>query len=81
MYNNNQVLVADTTLSLTDGTTNYIKYDAPTNTISADTTASGNIKCEVVCSSGVITSILYRTSKESYLDFAISITGALPSQG
>lgn len=81
MYNNNQISVADTTLALTDGTTNYIKYDAPTNTISADTVASGNIKCEVVCSWGAITSILYRTSKESYLDFAISLTGALPSQG
>ena len=50
MYNNNQISVADTTIALTDGTTNYIKYDAPTNTISADTVASGNIKCEVVCS-------------------------------
>ena len=74
MYNNNQVSVADTTLTLTDNTTNYVKYNPVTNVISSDTAAIGNIKCEIVCSSGIITSVLYRTSKESYLDFAISIT-------
>lgn len=80
MYNNAQQEVADTTISLTDNTTNYMKYDVASNTVSCDTSATGNIKCEIVCSSGVVTSILYRVSKESYLDFTIALTGALPSQ-
>ena len=50
MYNNNEISVADTSIAITDGITNYIKYEAHTNSISADTVASGNIKCEVVCS-------------------------------
>ncbi len=79
-YNGNPVTVSDTALTLVDNQTNYIKYSYPTNTISADTTNSGNIKARVIIASGVITSIQYYVAKESYIDFTVSITGALPSQ-
>lgn len=66
---------------MADGQTNYIKYNYPTNTFSVDTVNSGNIKAQVVTSSGAISSISYRTAKESYVDFTVALTGALPSQG
>jgi hypothetical protein len=46
-YNGNPVTVGDTSLTLTDNQTNYIKYDYPTNTISVDAVNSGNIKARV----------------------------------
>lgn len=79
-YNGNPVTVADTALTLADNQTNYIKYSYPTNTISVDTTNSGNIKARVTTVSGAITSIQYYVAKESYIDFTVTITGALPSQ-
>lgn len=60
--------------------TNYIKYSYPTNTVSSDLVNSGNIKAEVVVTAGIITSITYRNAKESYIDFTVAITGALPDQ-
>ena len=80
LYNGNPVTVADTNLLLTDNTTNYIKYNFTTNTISVDTVNGGNIKAVVVTLAWVITSIVYRFSKESLIDFTVAITGALPSQ-
>jgi len=79
-YNGNPVTVTDTTLALADNQTNYIKYSYPTNTISVDTVNSGNIKARVVTSAWVITSIQYYVAKESYIDFTVTITWALPSQ-
>lgn len=79
-YNWNPVTVADTSLTLTDNQTNYIKYSYPTNTISVDTTNSGNIKARVTTVSWAITSIQYYVAKESYIDFTVTITWALPSQ-
>ena len=79
-YNWNPVTVADTSLTLADNQTNYIKYSYPTNTISVDTVNSGNIKARAIVASGVITSITYYVAKESYIDFTVAITGALPSQ-
>lgn len=49
-YNGNQVLVADTDLTLADNTTNYIKYAFNTNTISVDTSNTGNIKSSITTS-------------------------------
>lgn len=72
--------VPDTNLTMTDNTTNYIKYDYPSNTFSVDTVNSGNIKAQVITIGGVITSIGYRTAKESYIDFTVALTGALPPQ-
>lgn len=79
-YNGATVTIADTNLTMTDNATNYIKYDYPTNTISADTVNAGNIKVVVTTLSGVITSITYRNPKESFIDFTVSLTGALPNQ-
>lgn len=79
-YNWNPVTVADTNLTLADNQTNYIKYSYPTNTISVDTVNSGNIKARAIVASGVITSLTYYVAKESYIDFTVTITWALPSQ-
>lgn len=79
-YNGNVVAVGDQNLTLADNTTNYIKYDYPTNTISFNGTNSGNVKAVVTTLSWVITSIVYRNPKESYIDFTVAITWALPSQ-
>lgn len=79
-YNGNPVTVADTNLTLADNQTNYIKYSYPTNTISVDTVNSGNIKARAIVASGVITSLTYYVAKESYIDFTVAITGALPPQ-
>lgn len=79
-YNGSPVSVPDTNLTMTDNTTNYIKYNYSSNTFSVDTVNSGNIKAQVVTLGGVITSIGYRTAKESYIDFTVAITGALPPQ-
>lgn len=79
-YNWLPVSVPDTNLTMTDNTTNYIKYDYPSNTFSVDTVNSGNIKAQVITIGGVITSIGYRTAKESYIDFTVALTGALPPQ-
>lgn len=79
-YNGNMVTVPNTNLTLTDNTTNYIKYSYPTNTITVDTVNSGNIKAIVTTVSGAITNITYLNPKESYIDFTVTITGALPSQ-
>jgi len=79
-YNGNTVAIPDTNLTLTNNTTNYIKYDYPTNTISVSLVDSGNVKASVITSAGVITAISYRNPKESFIDFTVTITGALPSQ-
>ena len=65
---------------MADNATNYIKYDYPSNTFSVDTVNSGNVKAQVITLGGVITSIGYRTAKESYIDFTVALTGALPDQ-
>jgi hypothetical protein len=65
---------------MTDNATNYIKYDYPTNTISSSTSVGGNIKVVITTVSGVITGISYRNAKESFIDFTVAITGALPDQ-
>ena len=79
-YNGSPISVPDTNLILANNTTNYIKYDYPTNTFSVDTVNSWNIKAQVITSSWAISSITYRTAKESYIDFTVALTGALPSQ-
>lgn len=79
-YNGNPVTVANTNLTLADNQTNYIKYTYPTNLISGDTVNSGNIKAKVIVTTGVITSIEYYVAKESYIDFTVSLTWALPIQ-
>lgn len=68
------VTVGDQSLTLTDNATNYIKYDYASNTISSNTINDGNIKVVVIVASGSITSINYRNSKESYIDFAVTLT-------
>jgi len=72
--------VADTSLTLTDNVTNYIKYDFATNTISSGTVNSGNVKAIAVVVSGVIVSIAYKTAKETFIDYTVVISDALPSQ-
>lgn len=47
-YNELPQTVVDTDLTLTDGTTNYIKYDFATNAITSSTVNSGNVKVAVV---------------------------------
>jgi len=64
-YNWSPQTVADTNITLVNNTTNYVKYDFATNTISVDQTNSGNIKITIVTLSGVINSINYNVSKES----------------
>ena len=73
-YNGNVVEVGDQALALADNATNYIKYDYPTNTISFNGSDTGNVKAVVTTLSGVITSIVYRNPKESYIDFTVAIT-------
>ena len=70
-YNNAPQLAVDTNLTLTNNTTNYIKYNFATNTISADIVNSGNIKAVAVTLSSIITSITIQSTKESYLDPAM----------
>lgn len=79
-YNWNPVTVSDTSLTLADNQTNYVKYSYPTNTISVDTINSWNIKARIVTSSWAITSIQYYVAKESYIDFTVTLTWALPAQ-
>jgi len=79
-YNGNVVTVWDQALTLANNTTNYIRYDYATNTISSSTTDWGNVKAVATTLAGSITWITYRNPKESYIDFAVSITWALPSQ-
>lgn len=79
-YNGAQVTVSDTNLTLADNTTNYVKYTYPTNTVSFDWVNAGNIKAIISTLGGVITSITYKVAKESYIDFTVAITGALPPQ-
>lgn len=67
-YNWNPQLVPNTNILLTNNTTNYIVYDPGTNTLTASTVNSWNIKADITCLWGVITSITYRSAKESYLD-------------
>lgn len=79
-YNGAMISIADKSLTLTDNTTNYITYEYTTNTISSNTTGLGNVKAVVTVLAGIITNISYRTAKESFIDFTVSLTGALPSQ-
>lgn len=79
-YNAAPQEVADTNIVLTDNTTNYIKYDFATNTISTSTVNSGNVKAIAVVLSGVIVSIAYKTAKETFIDYTVTINDALPSQ-
>jgi hypothetical protein len=72
--------VADTSLTIADNTTNYITYTYATNVVSSNTTNTGNVKVIVTTASGLVTGITYKNAKESYIDFSVSITGALPSQ-
>lgn len=66
VYNGNQQLITDTTLWLANNTTNYIKYDFISNAITADTSNTGNIKAVIVTALWAITSISYRSHKESF---------------
>jgi len=68
LVNRTQVTIADTNLTLTDNTTNYIVYDYVTNVVSVNTTGVGLVKATAVVVSGVITSITYKVIKESYAD-------------
>lgn len=79
-YNGLPQTVADTPLVLANNTTNYIKYAYNTNSFSVDTINTWNIKAQVVTLGWVITSIWYRTAKESYIDFTVALTWALPPQ-
>ncbi len=79
-YNWSTVTVPDTSLTLIDNATNYIKYDYPTNTISSSTSSGGNVKVVVTTVSGAITNIEYRNAKESFIDFSVTIEWALPDQ-
>lgn len=79
-YNGSTVTVPDTNLTLTDNATNYIKYDYPTNVVSASTSSGGNVKVVVTTVSGAITNISYRNAKESFIDFSVTIEWALPDQ-
>ena len=80
LYNGNVVAVPDTTLTLTNNTINYVKYNFPSNTTTVDTADTGNVKVAITTLSGVITNIDYRQIKEAYIDFSVAITWALPSQ-
>lgn len=71
----------DTNLTLAPSTTNYIHYNYTTNTITVDTIDSSTTKAIVVTNSTIPTSIIQKVAKESYIDFTVSLTGALPSQG
>lgn len=64
-YNWSPQTVADTSLTLTDNITNYVKYDFATNTISVDGVNSWNVKVIISVVSWVIMSIWYNVSKES----------------
>jgi hypothetical protein len=68
LINRSQVTIADTSLALTDNTTNYVVYDYLTNIVSVNTTGTGLVKATIVVLSGVITSITYNVIKESYAD-------------
>lgn len=68
LVNGTQQTVADTDLTLTDNTTNYIVYDYVTNVVSVNTTGVGLVKATVIVASGLITSITYNTIKESYIN-------------
>lgn len=70
----------DTNFTLTAGVTNYIHYDYPTNTLTADTVDSGTTKATITMSGSVVSGITYRVAKESHMDAEIAITDALPSQ-
>ena len=68
LVNRTQQTVADTNLTLTDNTTNYIVYDYITNVVSVNTTGVGLVKATAIVASGLIISITYNTIKESYAD-------------
>ena len=68
LINRTQVTVADTNLTLTDNTTNYIVYDYLTNIVSVNTTGVGLVKVTVTVTSGVIGTPTYNVIKESYAD-------------
>lgn len=74
LYNGNVVAVPDTTLTLTNNTINYVKYNFPSNTTTVDTADTGNVKVAITTLSGVITNIDYRQIKEAYIDFSVAIT-------
>lgn len=71
IVNDSLVSTSDTTLTLTNNATNYVWFkpsDLSINstTNAADVTAaSGTVFVDVVCASGIITSISYRTPKAS----------------
>jgi len=71
--------VIGSTFTLADNATNYLKYDYPTNTLSVST-SSWNNKAIITTSSGAITSIVYQIAKESFIDFSVTLNGALPNQ-
>lgn len=68
LVNGEQQTVADTNLTLTDNTTNYIVYDYVTNIVSVNTTGVGLVKATAIVVSGLITSITYNIIKESYIN-------------
>ena len=68
LINRTHVTVADTNLTLTDNTTNYIVYDYLTNVVSVNTTGVGLVKVTVTVTAGVIGTPTYNVIKESYAD-------------
>lgn len=80
-YNNAIQSVADTNLTMTNDAVNYITYTYNTNLIAVETSDSSRVRAVVTTVGWVITNITYRQSKESYLDYTVTLTGALPSQG
>lgn len=79
-YNNAIQSVADTNLTMTNDAVNYITYTYNTNLIAVETSDSSRVRAIVTTVGWVITNITYRQSKESYLDYTVTLTGALPSQ-
>ena len=79
LVNRSQVTVADTNLTLTDNTTNYIVYDYLTNIVSVNTTGVGLVKVTVTVTAGVIGTPTYNVIKESYADpFVPDVTLVAP---
>lgn len=79
-YNGATQTIADTNLTLVDNTINYITYTYPTNTIANEAVDSSRVKAIVTTVWGIITNITYRQHKESFIDFAITLSDALPDQ-
>jgi len=79
-YNWATQTIADTNLTMVNDTINYITYTYPTNTLAVEATDSSRVKAVVTTVAWVITSITYRQHKESFIDFTVALSDALPDQ-